>query len=1404
MDKNILEMTKKAALKEKQNINEYVEQTAKKNQQSKNSKNTNKTNDEYNMFNVQQNNKKDFVITELNDLFDVQKLIEKEQADIDAERARQKNKQRGVYESKDKKLHKNDDELKFDNNSYDYDINQESIYAEGSKKSEKAKKKHNNIIKGNSTITRELRQKATDIVMSRIDYSMEFGGLSSLRNFDSIKKISEAILMRDVLNNNVELAEQRFALYNKESLYSFESDLKKAGILDKDATLDLSTITGKENVKQNTIHYLRARGIIHAAKEENMTLSERIVRRTIIEKNYKNDKYKTAYQKRREEYGIADYEAEHSQSKTDITADNIIKEVINPTPDDILTDTFYERDKVENGFAEINIHNISHTKRINKADTIDDFDIIGEKYQYGKNVSSGTFKQKINKGQADEVQQICNLSDKMLAKIVENKEKINGIKLTNADIVAIKLLRDTDNAIRANKRLNANEKMIKSKKVDLVFRNSPFKDTYLSYRRFTYKRRLYTNICKNVFKITIFLQKNMIVAGVKVTSGTYSRIKNMVIRGNKTSSSKAFKGNNVIEQRNISKYRKSSSPLLETDVPFAHKSNLLLEYANLAGDTFIGNSVRRYARKRADLRNVNNKRKIKSEQKKNRKNNLRKQRRKNRFRKKEVKRKNFARKHPFRAKIRAKIRNVLKKPLKIYFKIIDFTDKIKQAILKKFIVPAVVAFIKIMAIIIISIIVLASGIIAAASVISWFAGFFDFSMDDAYSYVIEQENQIINEKILYAQNENMANSFSITYYTMDNKGNWVSAKSQNNAKEIVSMISTALDDQVKDNGALTKTGKKNFKNYASDLINESIDVKVTKNGDNAKIGVYLYSFKTGDDIYKLNKDGTLFALDNKSGGFIKYLSEDKKKNLEKKGKVTKKNVKSETKKKETSWLDLFSTTAQAKKISNPEYAFNFFVSKGCNKNTAAAIVGNLIAESGVNPGMSGGIAQWQGGRLSNLQNYCKNHGYSWQSLDGQLNYMWFELKTGYIKALSDAQKSVGLQYFNDSDKGAVYYIARYYEGCIITDSWHRQFGCKREGPTQIKNHKERTQDYYKRLDAAKNIYNGGSLTGNITDGTQQVSTYDGPPYWDEQTMGLAIAKYSVDWKEVYDIDTTQYNIDTSKNTLSGNMPEENISHNTSEELKNTQKKEEYFPKGFSLPVKKVSISQKTSGKVKVLNTQQKEKVKCGADGNVVKIDKSNKYGGNYIVIKTSKCYLIYGNIKYSVKNNQSVKKGQVIGSVNGDKLYFVILNKDKKEIDADFALQEDSIRTLAASYGLKFVGGTYVWGGTDLEHCLSKNQNQGVDCSGFVMKCYQHYNVYTLPHQSISQYNSTSRIKEKDLIPGDLIFYSKSGKSSEIHHVAMYIGNGQIVHAKSRNTGIVVDKYTYSSGIRLYGRVKLK
>lgn len=1403
MDKEILDLIKKAALQEDDNTKKYfenketnssMESINSKKADTQNTKLIDASEEMYNVFNKQVGDNNIFVNKELDDLFDVQNLINQEQINLDKERLKQKNHQRGVYNPKNKKTKNNENILDEQGNNEKQDISNESIYEETPKG---VKKVNNNVIKGKSSPISEIKKQASDIILARIDYSMEFGGLSSLRNFDSIKKLTEATLLKDTLNDNVDLAEQRFALYNKENIYAFENDLKKAGLIDKDAKLDLSTKTGQKDTKQQSIRYLRARGIIHSSKENTMTLGERITRRTIIEKNYKKDSNKTAYDLRREDYGIA-IDMPHRQSSTDVVVENIVNEVINPTPNEVLTEKLTggvnKKQNVSDIHTEMRIHNILKSKGIDIKNAADDFDRLGEKYRYGQNVSSGSFKQRLNKGQEDEVWQLCSLSDNHLAKIVKNKETINGVVLTNADIMALKLLRDTDNSLRAHRRLAANNKMIVRKKADLVLRNSPSKSWYLSYRRFSYKRKLYSNICKNIFKTTIFLQKNMIVAGIKVSSGTYLRIKSMVSRNNSINT----KGN----------YKKETSSLV-SNTSLLGKSNFLVDYANIAGNTIIGNSVRKYARKRADIRNINTKRKIKIEKKKIKKENLKRQRRKNRLAKKQIKRNIFAKKHPYRAKIRAKMRAIVKKPLNMYFKFIDISENIKQAILKKVIAPALLGFIKIMAIIMIIIVLLSVIVVAVGAVISWFAGLFDYSMKDAYQYVINTENSIIAEKLLTAKNSCETEKINVSYYTMDNKGKWMPAKSRNNAKEIVSMVSTVLDDQTKDNGSLTRKGKKNFKKYAKELAEESIEVKV-ESSDN--IGIYLYSFKTGgNNTYKLNKTDTLFAIDNKNGVFYKYLSNEKKKTLNKKNKSSKSKKKKTNKSKKTkttklSWLDNFTMVAQAKKLSNSEYAFNFFVEKGCNKNTSAAIVGNLIAESGVNPGMSGGIAQWQGGRLTNLQTYCKNHGYSWKSLDGQLNYMWFELKTGYIKALSDAQRSAGLQYIDNSDKGAVYYIARYYEGCIITDSWHKKFGCRREGPTQIKNHRERTQDYYKRLDAAKNIYNGGSLTGGQIDTSEKTYDYNGPEYWDNQTMGLAIAKYSTDWKELYDIDTTKYNIDTSTTTITGEQEKDDTSNNNSvsEELKNTQKKEEYFPKGFVVPVKKIDISKKSSGKISILNTDKYENIKCGYNGKVSKIDKNDKFGGTYVQIKTSKCYLIYGNIKPKITKKQAIKKGQIIGKANGDTLYFAILDKSEKEIDSDFALQEDSVRTLAALYGLKFVGGTYVWGGTDLEHCLSKNQNQGVDCSGFVMKCYQHYNVYTLPHQSVSQYNSTSRIKEKDLLPGDLIFYSKTGNASDIHHVAMYIGNGQIVHAKSRNTGIVVDKYTYSSGKRLYGRVKIK
>lgn len=101
-------------------------------------------------------------------------------------------------------------------------------------------------------------------------------------------------------------------------------------------------------------------------------------------------------------------------------------------------------------------------------------------------------------------------------------------------------------------------------------------------------------------------------------------------------------------------------------------------------------------------------------------------------------------------------------------------------------------------------------------------------------------------------------------------------------------------------------------------------------------------------------------------------------------------------------------------------------------------------------------------------------------------------------------------------------------------------------------------------------------------------------------------------------------------------------------------------------------------------------------------------------------------------------------------------------------------------FALQYVGGRYVWGGTSL--------TKGVDCSGFTMKVYQQFGI-SLPHSSAAQAGYGTKIKASEALPGDLFFYSRGG--SGIGHVAIYIGNGQIVHAASSRDGIKISSAYY-------------
>lgn len=91
------------------------------------------------------------------------------------------------------------------------------------------------------------------------------------------------------------------------------------------------------------------------------------------------------------------------------------------------------------------------------------------------------------------------------------------------------------------------------------------------------------------------------------------------------------------------------------------------------------------------------------------------------------------------------------------------------------------------------------------------------------------------------------------------------------------------------------------------------------------------------------------------------------------------------------------------------------------------------------------------------------------------------------------------------------------------------------------------------------------------------------------------------------------------------------------------------------------------------------------------------------------------------------------------------------------------------------VGGSYVWGAAS---------PTASDCSGLTLQCYAKIGI-RLPHKASMQANYGRAVSYGEMKPGDLIFYGGSSYSS-IYHVAIYIGNGKIIHAESTRTGIVV------------------
>lgn len=113
------------------------------------------------------------------------------------------------------------------------------------------------------------------------------------------------------------------------------------------------------------------------------------------------------------------------------------------------------------------------------------------------------------------------------------------------------------------------------------------------------------------------------------------------------------------------------------------------------------------------------------------------------------------------------------------------------------------------------------------------------------------------------------------------------------------------------------------------------------------------------------------------------------------------------------------------------------------------------------------------------------------------------------------------------------------------------------------------------------------------------------------------------------------------------------------------------------------------------------------------------------------------------------------------------------------AAEVSGTRQTVINYALKFVGNPYRSGGTSLTN--------GADCSGFVQSVFRDCGV-SIGRSSRDQAAGGTPISVSDIQPGDLLFYSNGGR---INHVALYIGNGQVVHASNPKNGIRISNYNY-------------
>lgn len=123
---------------------------------------------------------------------------------------------------------------------------------------------------------------------------------------------------------------------------------------------------------------------------------------------------------------------------------------------------------------------------------------------------------------------------------------------------------------------------------------------------------------------------------------------------------------------------------------------------------------------------------------------------------------------------------------------------------------------------------------------------------------------------------------------------------------------------------------------------------------------------------------------------------------------------------------------------------------------------------------------------------------------------------------------------------------------------------------------------------------------------------------------------------------------------------------------------------------------------------------------------------------------------------------------------------DFSRVSENYNYQTKSNGYKAIKKAFEYEGTPYYWGGSSYS---------GIDCSGLVQEVFKEQGIY-LPHKAHQQALQGKLVKKHELQPGDVIFFKSPRKPGYISHTGIYIGNGEFIHATSKQNKVTKSKLT--------------